>query len=390
MEYSFESIMAVGTGMVSREREESAVNNISYDGYADSLDMDITRTSEQLHFMDTYDKLQSLHSAEKLRMIKKINTAYNGKTIGNTNVANSVESFCNNAMSTEGVLTNIKEKLVEIFKRFCEFIKKCIMKFRMNLSRYYRLFTRKVDKGLFINESEKLINELYELNSKLIVKISHASQITSEQKDAYLLIKSISDSMIQNCFNLFSIGVNDTKLLLKNTEDTFVVNTYNPMNLHKKLNELVKSYNNEVDLFNEYIIKIETINTQDINKLNVDLKEIDRKVKLDCVLLREASRTFKKMTIDKYDLEEEVREQIRQQDDKNRREKIKKEFEEFDREMDKAVKSYVDELEKTINTSYNKNEYKLEDLDKMMDKLRNNEKHADKVFDNIKNKYKNK
>ena len=366
MEMSLESIMAVGTGMVSRENVEEQDNTtVNYDGYVDGLDMDLTRTSEQLHFMDTYDKLQSLHSSEKLRMIKKINTAYNGKTIGNTNVANSVESFCNNAMSTEGVLTNIKEKLVETFKRFCEFIKKCIMKFRMNLSRYYKLFTRKVANGLFINESEKLINELYELNSKLIVKISHASQITSEQKDAYLLIKSISDSMIQNCFNLFSIGVNDTKLLLKNTENTFVVNTYNPMNLHKKLNELVKSYNFKINRFNEIIIKIETINTQDINKLNVDLKEIDRKVKLDGVLLREASRTFKKMTIDKYNLEEEVREQIRQGDDKNRREKIKKEFEEFDKEMDEAVKSYVDKLEKTINTSYNKNEYKLEDLDKI-------------------------
>ena len=135
------------------------------------------------------------------------------------------------------------------------------------------------------------------------------------------------------------------------------------------------------------MIKIETINTQDINKVNVDLKEIDRKVKLDCVLLREASRTFKKMTIDKYDLEEELREQIRQKDDKNRREKIKKEFEEFDKEMDEAVKSYVDELEKIINTSYNKNEDKLEDFDKMMGKLRNNEKHADEVFDKIKKKY---
>ena len=386
MEMSFESIMAVGTGMVSRENVEEQDNTtVNYDGYVDGLDMDLARTSEQLHFMDTYYKLQSLHSSEKLRMIKKIQTSY--KNIGNINVANSVESFCNNAMSTEGVLTNIKEKLVEIFKRFCEFIKKCIMKFRMNLSRYYKLFTRKVVDGLFINESEKLINELYELNSKLIVKISHASQITSEQKDAYLLIKSISDSMIQNCFNLFSIGVNDTKLLVKNTKDTFIVNTYDPKNLHKKLNELVKSYNFNINRFNEIIIKIETINTQDINKLNVDLKEIDKKVKLDGVLLREASRTFKKMTIDKYDLEEEVREQIRQEDDKNRREKIKKEFEEFDKEMDEAVKSYVDELEKTINTSYNKNEDELEDLDKMMDKLRNNEKHADEVFNKIKKKY---
>ena len=67
MEYSLESIMAVGTGMVSRENVEEQDNTtVNYDGYADGLDMDdITRTSEQLHFMDTYDKLQSLHSAEK-------------------------------------------------------------------------------------------------------------------------------------------------------------------------------------------------------------------------------------------------------------------------------------------------------------------------------------
>ena len=120
MEYSLESIMAVGTGMVSRENVEEQDNTtVNYDGYADGLDMDLARTSEQLHFMDTYGKLQSLHSSEKLRMIKKINTAYNGKTIGNTNVANSVESFCNNAMSIEGVGDKIKtilEKIKQFFK----------------------------------------------------------------------------------------------------------------------------------------------------------------------------------------------------------------------------------------------------------------------------------
>ena len=388
MEMSLESIMAVGTGMVSRENVEEQDNTIvNYDGYADGTEADLARTEEALHFADTYFKLQDMHSSEKLRMIKKINTAYNGKTIGNTNVANSVESFCNNAMSTEGVLTNIKEKLVEIFKRFCEFIKKCIMKFRMNLSRYYKLFTRKVIDGLFINESEKLINELYKLNSKLIVNISHASQITSEQKDAYLLIKSISDSMIQNCFNLFSIGVNDTKLLLKNTKDTFTVIIHDPKNLHKKLNELVKSYNDIINQFNENIIKIETMNTQDIIKLNIDLKNMDEKVKSDCRLLCEASRTFKKMTIEKYDLEEGLREQLKQTEDNARREKIKKEYEEFNKQMDEAVKSYVDELEKVINDSSDKNEDALNNLDKTMDKLRNNEKRADEVFDKIKKKY---
>ena len=130
MEYSFESIMAVGTGMVSRENVEEQDNTtVNYDGYVDGLDMDLARTSEQLHFMDTYDKLQSLHSSEKLRMIKKIQTSY--KNIGNINVANSVESFCNNAMSTEGikeVAAKVKAKFIEIFKKIGEFFKNLVIK----------------------------------------------------------------------------------------------------------------------------------------------------------------------------------------------------------------------------------------------------------------------
>ena len=132
MEMSFESIMAVGTGMVSRENVEEQDNTtVNYDGYADGTEADLARTEEALHFADTYFKLQDMHSSEKLRMIKKINTAYNGKTIGNTNVANSVESFCNNAMSTEGVrevAAKVKAKFIEIFKKIAEFFKNLIIK----------------------------------------------------------------------------------------------------------------------------------------------------------------------------------------------------------------------------------------------------------------------
>ena len=132
MEMSLESIMAVGTGMVSRENVEEQDNTIvNYDGYADGTEADLARTEEALHFADTYFKLQDMHSSEKLRMIKKINTAYNGKTIGNTNVANSVESFCNNAMSTEGikeVAAKVKAKFIEIFKKIAEFFKNLIIK----------------------------------------------------------------------------------------------------------------------------------------------------------------------------------------------------------------------------------------------------------------------
>ena len=132
MEMSLESIMAVGTGMVSRENVEEQDNTtVNYDGYSDGTEADLARTEEALHFADTYFKLQDMHSSEKLRMIKKINAAYNGKTIGNTNVANSVESFCNNAMSTEGikeVAAKVKAKFIEIFKKIAEFFKNLVVK----------------------------------------------------------------------------------------------------------------------------------------------------------------------------------------------------------------------------------------------------------------------
>lgn len=391
MEMSFESIMAVGTGMSSRENAEVQDKaTVNYDGYADGLDLDIARTSEQLHFIDTYDRLQSLHSAEKFRMIKKINTAYNGKTISNANVANSVESYCNNAMSTEGVLTNIKEKLVEIFKRFCEFIKKCIMKFKMNLSKYYRLFTMKITDGLFIKDSEKLIDKLYKLNSELLVKISHASQITSDQKDAYLLIKSISDKMIQNCFNLFSIGVNDAKMLLKKSKSNMVITSYDPKGLHKKINMLIAKYDDFLlnNLFKDYIQAIDS--NDKVIEIKVQLEKCKNDINGDCLLLCNAASTFKKITVYAYDEEEKIRERIEREEDAKRKEELEKEYKEFSKQMDEVIKSYVSDFEERINTSFDEVRAANDDLEKTMDKLRDLDNHADlaeQVFNKIENKF---
>ena len=146
MEMSLESIMAVGTGMVSRENVEEQDNTIvNYDGYADGTEADLARTEEALHFADTYFKLQDMHSSEKLRMIKKINTAYNGKTIGNTNVANSVESFCNNAMSTEGVGDKIKTILEKIKQFFQMLMKNIVSFFKFLVAKIKSLFVKKED-----------------------------------------------------------------------------------------------------------------------------------------------------------------------------------------------------------------------------------------------------
>lgn len=176
-EMSFESLMAVGTGLASPESKESKINGVPFDGYNDGVDMDLARTSEQLHFVDTYDKLQSLHSAEKLKMIKKISTAYNVKTIGNANVANSVESFCNNAMSLEGVdvkavAAKIKAKFIEIFKKIAEFFKNLITK--IVAVRY---------KGEYANKIKIRLEEAHLFANAVISTVSSLGEnIDDEQK----------------------------------------------------------------------------------------------------------------------------------------------------------------------------------------------------------------
>ena len=171
MEMSFESIMAVGTGMVSRENVEEQDNTtVNYDGYADGTEADLARTEEALHFADTYFKLQDMHSSEKLRMIKKIQTSY--KNIGNINVANSVESFCNNAMSTEGVkevAAKVKAKFIEIFKKIAEFFKNLIIKV---VAAKYRGKTAETIKQLLKYDHDQMNTLITVINSTSDEKIT--------------------------------------------------------------------------------------------------------------------------------------------------------------------------------------------------------------------------
>lgn len=198
-EMSFESLMAVGTGLASPESKESKINGVPFDGYNDGVDMDLARTSEQLHFVDTYDKLQSLHSAEKLKMIKKISTAYNVKTIGNANVANSVESFCNNAMSTEDikeVAAKVKAKFIEIFKKIVEFFKNLITK--VMSARY---------KGTAADKIKTLLKTVHDTTNDLIKQISTAgsdkdlsAELNAKQKKLNEIRKALMEML--SCYNL--------------------------------------------------------------------------------------------------------------------------------------------------------------------------------------------
>ena len=212
MEYSLESIMAVGTGMVSRENVEEQDNTtVNYDGYSDGLDMDITRTSEQLHFADTYFKLQDMHSSEKLRMIKKINTAYNGKTIGNTNVANSVESFCNNAMSVEGIgdfFKKVIEQICLFFQNLFKHIKNFIMWLGSKIQNlilnaknaFMKLRNRKIDSA----KKEKLLNIVK--NNKSNESLDHSLEYNGDDKEFYTknLMSNVKEVPFDNQTNIQS------------------------------------------------------------------------------------------------------------------------------------------------------------------------------------------
>ena len=259
MEMSFESIMAVGTGMVSRENVEEQDNTtVNYDGYSDGLDMDITRTTEQLHFLDTYDKLQSLHSSEKLRMIKKINAAYNGKTIGNTNVANSVESFCNNAMSVEGikeVAAKVKAKFIEIFKKIAEFFKNLITK--VIAAKY---------KGKAAEEIKGLLSQIHTNLNELIKQISTTSREDEKlqnelvlKQQAYNEMRSILLDML-SCYSLAAriakkTNVVDKKATMDDVVDTDKLNQVSP-DLAKLKHDFVK----DATLI-KTVINIKTIKT---------------------------------------------------------------------------------------------------------------------------------
>lgn len=259
MEMSFESIMAVGTGMSSRENAEVQDKaTVNYDGYADGAEADLARTEEALNFADTYFKLQDMHSAEKLRMIKKINTAYNGKTISNANVANSVESFCNNAMSTEGikeVAAKVKAKFVEIFKKIAEFFKNLTTK--VIAAKY---------KGKAAEEVKGLLTQIHTNLNELIKQVSTTSREDEKLQNELVLKQKAYNGMrsvlldILSCYSLAAKIAKKTNVVDKKATMDDVVDTDKLNQVSPELANLKNDFVKDTTLV-KTIVNIKTIKT---------------------------------------------------------------------------------------------------------------------------------
>ena len=206
-EMSIESLMSVGTGLTTPKSVESKTDNVQFDGFLDGVELNLARTSEQLHFVDTYDKLQALHSAEKMRMVKKIQTAY--KNIGNTNVSNSVESYCNNAMSTEGIkeaFKSFKDKVVAFFKKIAEFFKNLVAK----------IFGSKI-KGKAADELKTSIEEDHNVTAVVIDAVEQTSDDAPEAEEFKESVTAIEEStnLDRECFMELMSSYKDSFELLR-------------------------------------------------------------------------------------------------------------------------------------------------------------------------------
>jgi ribosomal protein S6 len=206
-EMSIESLMSIGTGLTAPKSVESKTDNIQFDGFLDGVELNLARTSEQLHFVDTYDKLQALHSAEKMRMVKKIQTAY--KNIGNTNVSNSVESYCNNAMSTEGIkeaFKAFKDKVVAFFKKIAEFFKNLVAK----------IFGSKI-KGKAADELKTSIEEDHNVTAVVIEAVEQTSDDAPEAEEFKESVTAIEEStnLDRECFMELMSSYKDSFELLR-------------------------------------------------------------------------------------------------------------------------------------------------------------------------------
>ena len=137
MDYSIEALIAEGTGLKTRdEMRYTSSSESAYDGYFDAVQAELTRSFENLEFLDTYSRVNEANDASKLRMMKRLKRVY-GTTIDDPIKASSVESFIDrnirsieedkkaedSAQKTDGATKKEPGKVKAFFQRIIEALK---------------------------------------------------------------------------------------------------------------------------------------------------------------------------------------------------------------------------------------------------------------------------
>lgn len=91
-EYSVEELFANATGLNNSRPEIALLSKEAYDGCFDAVAADAQSAENMLNFMDTFAMVNNKNASDKIKMLKKINANYGGKSSAMTA---SIESFCN-------------------------------------------------------------------------------------------------------------------------------------------------------------------------------------------------------------------------------------------------------------------------------------------------------
>ena len=107
-DFSFESIFAAGMGIPTDNRVE-AQSEERFDGNFDTVFAEISRSEEDINFLETYGSLENLNTRAKLDMLNKINKAYGKCNRGIENYCR-IQSLEAEAEAVEETDNNTEEK----------------------------------------------------------------------------------------------------------------------------------------------------------------------------------------------------------------------------------------------------------------------------------------
>ena len=226
MDYSIEALIAEGTGLKTRdEMRYTSSSESAYDGYFDAVQAELTRSFENLEFLDTYSRVNEANDAAKLRMMKRLKRVY-GSTIEDPAKASSVESFIdNNIRSLEedkktdgstkkepGKVRAFFDRIIEALKRMLEGLKEF---FKGIWKKIKEFFTRKNENNSRVATVEE-IKKIVFGDGKGIKDVDHNTYNNSNTNVAKVAAGDITDYMVK----FDKINANSIKSAVSNILDT--------------------------------------------------------------------------------------------------------------------------------------------------------------------------
>lgn len=283
MDYSIEALIAEGTGLKTRdEMKYTSSSESAYDGYFDAVQAELTRSFENLEFLDTYSRVNEANDASKLRMMKRLKRVY-GSTIEDPAKASSVESFIDsNIRSLEedkkpDAPAKEPGKVKAFFQRIIEALKKMLEGLRDFFKGIWKkikeFFTKKDEKNSRVATAEE-IKKIVMGDGKGIKDVDHKDYNASNTKIASVGANDITIYMVKfDKINPSSIK-SALENILKVSEISKITNYLkgNGPNLdrHVGMTLNVKNYVNGKRETNHALDKVNSMSktASDVEKLN--------------------------------------------------------------------------------------------------------------------------